>query len=80
MFGEKKRTLSFYYYSSNYIRVTNAGSESQRNVVLKLVLTKQEREKKREYNKRIMNIEHGTFTPLIFTIHRGMGPECAAYH
>ena len=27
-----------------------------------------------------MNIEHGTFTPLIFTIHGGMGPECAAYH
>ena len=27
-----------------------------------------------------MNIEHGTFTPLTFSIHGGMGPECAAYH
>ena len=62
------------------VRVTNAGSESQRNVALKSVLIKHEREKKREYNERIMNIEHGTFTPLIFTIHGGMGPECAAYH
>ena len=49
-------------------------------LVLKSVLTKHEREKKREYKERIMNIEHGTFTPLIFTIHGGMGPECAAYH
>ena len=48
--------------------------------MLKSFLTKHEREKKREYNERIMNIEHGTFTPLIFTIHGGMGPECAAYH
>ena len=50
------------------VHVTNAGAESQRNVVFKSVLTEHEREKKREYNERIMNIEHGTFTPLIFTI------------
>ena len=27
-----------------------------------------------------MNIEHGTFTPLIFSLNGGMGPECAKYH
>ena len=27
-----------------------------------------------------MNIEQGTFTPLIYTIHGGMGPECATFH
>ena len=27
-----------------------------------------------------MNIEQGTFTPLIYTIQGGMGPECAAFH
>ena len=51
------------------VRVTNAESESQRNVAINSILIKHEREKKREYNERIMNIEHGTFTPLIFTIH-----------
>ena len=27
-----------------------------------------------------MNIEHGTFTPLVFTINGGMGVECSMYH
>ena len=27
-----------------------------------------------------MNIEHGTFTPLIFAINGGVGPECAKFH
>ena len=27
-----------------------------------------------------MNVEQGTFTPLIFTIYGGYGPECLAYH
>ena len=26
-----------------------------------------------------MNIEQGTFSPVIYTIHRVMGPECAAF-
>ena len=62
------------------IRVTNADAESQRSVDIKKVLSKHEKEKKRHYNNRIMNIEQGTFTPLIYTIHGGMGPECAAFH
>ena len=27
-----------------------------------------------------MNIEHGIFTPLVFTINMGMGVECPMYH
>ena len=27
-----------------------------------------------------MNVEQGTFTPLIFTIYGGYGPECLAFH
>ena len=49
------------------VRVTNPDCESQKNMTLKAVLNKHEQEKKRQYNQRIMNIEHGTFTPLIFT-------------
>ena len=30
--------------------------------------TKHEREKKRQYNNRIVNVEHGTFTPLVFSV------------
>ena len=27
-----------------------------------------------------MNVEHGTMTPLIFTVNGSMGPECAQFH
>ena len=27
-----------------------------------------------------MNVEHGTFAPLIFSINGGEGSECSAYH
>ena len=32
-----------------------------------------ENEKKRLYSKRVLDIEHGTFTPLVFTTTGGMG-------
>ena len=32
-----------------------------------------EKEKKRADNERIQNIEHGTFTPLVFACTGGMG-------
>ena len=41
---------------------------------------KHEDEKKRKYAERGNEIEHGTFTPLVFTITRGMSKECKIYH
>ena len=38
-----------------------------------------ENEKKRQYSSRVLDIEHGTFTPLIFTT-GGMGKEYLNYH
>ena len=38
-----------------------------------------EREKKRLYNRRILEVEHAGFTPLIFTIHGAMGTECRTF-
>jgi hypothetical protein len=43
-------------------------------------LRKHEEEKKREYNDRVMQVEQGTFTPLVFTITGSMGPECLQFH
>ena len=62
------------------VRVTNAEADSQSHQTLENVLKKHEREKKRSYNNRIMNIECGSFTPLIFTVRGSMGPECEIYH
>ena len=38
-----------------------------------------EREKKRLYNRRILEVEHATFTPLTFTMHDAMGIECRTF-
>ena len=35
-----------------------------------------EQAKKREYNGRILQVEHGTFTPLVFSTFGGLGYEC----
>lgn len=38
------------------------------------------RGKKRTYNDRILHVEKGSFSPLIFSTTGGMGPECTKYH
>ena len=38
-----------------------------------------QREKKRLYNRRILEVDHASFTPLIFTIHDTMGIECRTF-
>ena len=50
---------------SNYfdVRVTNTNAKSQQQMPLEKIYHKHEEEKKRQYNSRVQNIEHGTFTP-----------------
>ena len=62
------------------VRITNTDSNSQRNQPVKSILRKHEQDKKREYNARVMEIEHGTFTPVVLSIKGVMGKECAIYH
>ena len=62
------------------VRVTNTNSPSQLDVPLADIYSKHENEKRRHYNERVMNVEHGTFTPLVYSINGGIGPECSAYH
>ena len=37
-------------------------------------------ENKRLYSRRVLDVEHGLFTPLVFTTTGGMGKECIRYH
>ena len=62
------------------IRVTNTNAAYQIDRDLKKIYEKHEREKKSNYNHRIMSIQHGTFTPLIFSVTGGAGQECSRYH
>ena len=62
------------------VRVTNADCPSQQNSSLKAILKKHELDKKRCYNRRIMEVEHGSFTPLVFTTTGVMSHECTIFH
>ena len=46
---------------------------------LPAVHKKIENEKKREHNQRILQVEHGLFTPLVFLCFGGMSRECSRF-
>ena len=60
--------------------VTNASAKSYADQSIKSLLQTHEKGKKRDYNQRVMEIEHGTLTPLVFTVNGCMGPECVKFH
>ena len=62
------------------VRITNTNSPSQKHLSFEKILEKHEKEKKRQYNDRVMNIEHGTFTPLVFSVNGVMSKECSMFH
>ena len=39
------------------------------------MLVNNEKEKKRSYNLRVINIEHGSFTPVVMSCYGGIGKE-----
>ncbi|XP_074605797.1 uncharacterized protein LOC141858854 [Acropora palmata] len=62
------------------VRVCHPNAESYRDLEPQQIYRLHENEKKRQYSSRVLDIEHGTFTPLIFTTTGGMGNECLSYH
>ena len=55
------------------IRVFNPFAPSYRNVPLAQGYRRNELEKKRAYDQRVREIEHGSFSPLVFSTTGGMG-------
>ena len=77
------RARGFWRHGQNAyfdVRVTNTNSVSQSNMTAAKIYAKHEKEKKKNYNQRIMQVEHGTFTPLIYSVNGGIGPECEQFH
>ncbi|KXJ05718.1 hypothetical protein AC249_AIPGENE25944 [Exaiptasia diaphana] len=62
------------------IRVCHANADSYKQMEPNQIYRLHENEKKRCYSRRVLDIEQGTFTPLVFTSTGGMGPECLRYH
>jgi len=61
------------------LRVTHVNSSSQRNKSTSNIFKSHEMAKKREYLERVIEVEHGTFTPLVFGTNGGMGVECQRF-
>ena len=56
------------------------GSFPNLSVLHTHVYVEHEQEKRRAYNQRVLQIEHGSFTPLVFSIFGGMSPECNRFY
>ena len=57
------------------VRIFHPQAPSYRNRNLEDLLSKFESEKKRQYSDRIIQVERGTFTPLVFSSGGAMGKE-----
>ena len=61
------------------IRVTHVNALSQKDLTTDSIFKRQENEKKREYSQRVLDVERGTFTPLVIGTNGGMGVECQMF-
>ena len=61
------------------VRVFNPMAPTYRSLTQKAVYKRLENEKKRKYAKRIIEIEKGTFTPLVFSTTGGCGMEAQRF-
>ena len=62
------------------VRVFNPHAPSNRNQTPSTCYRKHEREKKRAYAQRILEVEHSSFTPLVFSATGGMGREATCFY
>ena len=61
------------------VRVFHPNAPSYRSKDLTAIYKKHESDKKREYGQRVREIEHGVFTPLVFSSSGGMGRESTIF-
>ena len=62
------------------IRITHPNCPSHLDKPLDKVYEEQETEKKRCYNERIIQVEKGTFTPIVMSTFGGSGVEADKFH
>jgi hypothetical protein len=58
------------------VRVFHPNAPSYRSKNLASIYNRHESDKKREYGQRVREVEHGMFTPLVFSTSGGMAKEC----
>ena len=61
------------------VRVFNPYAKSHMDQKLETVFKKNETEKKTKYNQRVIDIEHGSFTPVVTSAYGGFGRESGKF-
>ena len=61
------------------VRVTHVNATTNRNRDTADIFREHELAKKREYLQRVLEIQHGSFTPLVMGTNGGMGEECKKF-
>ena len=56
------------------VRVTHSRSNQGKHRAT--IFKEQKNQEKRKYNQRVMDVDMGTFTPLVFGTNGGMGLDC----
>ena len=59
------------------VKVVSPFARSYSNLTTEQLFRSAEKSKQREYGERIRQVEHGDFTPLVFTCSGGMAPQCS---
>ena len=62
------------------VRVFNPLASTYHKMTLPAAHRDNENQKKREYGERIQQVEHGSFTPLVFCSFGGMSVECSKFY
>ena len=62
------------------IHLTNTYARPQKHLPVNAILKKHQKGKKRVYNSRILNLEHGTLTILVSSLTGREGPETPMFH
>ena len=62
------------------VRVFNPTAKSYQNSDLHTAHKINEQAKKRAYNKRVLSVDQGSFTPLVFSCFGGMSKECKIFY
>ena len=57
------------------VRIFNPFAQKHLNQSLNIAFNQNEREKKRQYNQRVVQVERGSFIPIVFSAYGGLGRE-----
>ena len=60
--------------------VFNPLASSNCNTTIPALFKANERAKRRSYEQRVIEVEHGSFTPLVFAATGGMGPATTTFY